>query len=271
MKIFKDKNKLQKEIFNKKSISFIPTMGGLHKGHIQLIKKSKKIASKNLISIFVNPKQFNNKNDFMSYPRTLSKDLNILQNLNVNYVYLPSYKDIYSFKPLNEIYLDKFANKLCGKTRKGHFEGVLNVVNRLLEIIKPKYMLLGIKDFQQLYLIKSHVKKKGINTKIISCKTIREVNKVACSTRNNNISKSNLIIASKVYHYLKKKKKLIKKDFKFFNYKNYKKDLFKLGVTKIDYIKVYDINTLKKPLNKKVEFKIFVAYYLDKVRLIDNI
>ena len=80
MKIFKDKNKLQKEIFNKKSISFVPTMGGLHKGHIFLIKKSKKIANKNLVSIFVNPKQFNSKNDFSSYPRNLKKDLNILQN-----------------------------------------------------------------------------------------------------------------------------------------------------------------------------------------------
>jgi len=122
MKIFKDKNKLQKEIFNKKSISFVPTMGGLHKGHIYLIKKSKKIANMNLVSIYVNPKQFNNKNDFLNYPINLKKDLNILQKLNVNYVYLPTYKDIYSFKPIKEIYLDKFSNKLCGKTRKDHFE-----------------------------------------------------------------------------------------------------------------------------------------------------
>ena len=271
MKIFKDKNKLQKEIFNKKSISFVPTMGGLHKGHIYLIKKSKKIAIKNLVSIFVNPKQFNSKNDFSSYPRNLKKDLNILQKLNVSYVYLPTYRDIYSFKPTKEIYLDKFANKLCGETRKGHFKGVLNVVNRLLEIIKPKYMLLGIKDFQQLHLIKSHVKKRRINTKIISCKTIREANKVACSTRNNNINKLNYIIASKVYQYLAKKKKLVKKNLNFFNYKNYKKDLLKLGVKKINYIKIYNLNTLKKPLNKKDNFKIFISYYLDKIRLIDNI
>jgi len=129
-------------------------------------------------------------------------------------------------------------------------------------------MILGVKDFQQLHLIKSHVKKRKINTKIISCKTIREANKVACSTRNNNISKSNYIIASKVFKYLAKKKTLIRKNLKFFNYKNYKKDLLKLGIKKIDYIKIYSLNTLKKPLNKKEKFKIFISYYLDKVRLI---
>ena len=241
-------------------------MGGLHKGHISLIKKSKTFKGKSLVSIFVNPKQFNDKKDFLTYPRNLKKDLIILKRLNVDFLYLPNWKDIFSFQPKNKIFLDKFSKKLCGQSRKGHFEGVLNVINRFLEIIKPKYIFLGIKDFQQLYLINKHILKKKINTKVISCKTIREENGVAYSTRNNNLDKNQLKIASKVYHYLNNKKK--SPNIKIMNIK---KALINLGVKKIDYIKLYNLNTLKQPKNRKEKFKIFIAYYLNKIRLIDNI
>ena len=174
MKIFKEKQALQKEIFKKKGISFIPTMGALHKGHISLIKRSKKSKLKTLVTIFVNPKQFNSKKDFSSYPRNTKKDINLLKNLGVNYLYIPTFNDVYGFKPKNKVFLDKSSKKLCGRFRKGHFEGVLNVVNRFLEIIKPKYIYLGKKDYQQLYLIKKHIEKRKIKSKIIECKTIRE-------------------------------------------------------------------------------------------------
>ena len=271
MKIFKNKHSLQKKIFSIKNMSFVPTMGGLHKGHISLIKRSKKFKGPCLVTIFVNPKQFNKKKDYISYPRNIKNDLKILKNLNVNYVYLPSFKDIYSFRPKNKIYLDNFSKKLCGKFRKGHFEGVLNIVNRLLEIIKPKYIFLGIKDFQQLYLIKQHIKKREIQTKVIPCKTIRENNGVACSTRNKNINKEQLIIASKVYWYLKKQKKNIQKKIKDFNYKTLIRNLINLGLTEIDYIELYDLNNIKKKIKKNKKLKIFIAYYLNKTRLIDNI
>ena len=99
MKIFKDKHTLQKEIFKNKGISFVPTMGGLHKGHISLIKKSKKSGLKTLVSIYINPKQFNKKRDFRSYPRNIKKDIRLLKKLKINYLYTPSFKDIYGFKP----------------------------------------------------------------------------------------------------------------------------------------------------------------------------
>ena len=108
MKIFKDKHTLQKEISKTKGISFVPTMGGLHKGHISLIKQSKKFKLKTLVSIFVNPKQFNKKSDFRSYPRNTKKDLKQLKKLKINYLYIPSYKDIYGFKPKEKVFLDKF-------------------------------------------------------------------------------------------------------------------------------------------------------------------
>ena len=129
MKIFKDKQTLQKEISKTNGISFVPTMGGLHKGHISLIKQSKKSKLKTLVSIFVNPKQFNKKSDFRSYPRNTKKDLKQLKKLKINYLYIPTIKDIYGFKPKERVFLDKFSKKLCGRFRRGHFEGVLNVMN----------------------------------------------------------------------------------------------------------------------------------------------
>ena len=174
MKIFRKKNLLLKNILEAKNLSFVPTMGGLHQGHIKLIKIAKKRFKKVLVSIYVNPKQFNSKNDFKKYPRNLKKDIRILKKLKVDYLYLPNYRDIFSFKSKNKIYLHKFSKKLCGKFRKSHFKGVLNVVNRFLEILKPKYILLGKKDFQQLFLIKKHIQKNKINTEVIECNTVRE-------------------------------------------------------------------------------------------------
>ncbi len=271
MKIFKSKDKLQKEILNIKNISFVPTMGGLHKGHISLIKKSKSFKGKTLVSIFVNPKQFNEKKDFINYPRNLKKDLKILKSLNVDLIYLPNLKDIFSFQVKNKIFLDKFSKKLCGKSRRGHFKGVLNIVNRFLEIIKPKYIFLGMKDFQQSYLINMHILKRKINTKIIHCKTIREKNGIPCSTRNNYLNRNQYNVASNVIKYLENKKKLIKKELSNFKFLTIKKDLINLGLTKIDYIEIYNLKTLKRPKNKGEKFKIFIAFYLNKTRLIDNI
>ena len=112
MKIFKDKHTLQKEILKTKGISFVPTMGALHKGHISLIKKSKKSRLKTLVSIFVNPKQFHKKSDFRSYPRKTTQDIKLLKKLKINYLYIPTTKDIYGFKPKNKIFLDKSSKKI---------------------------------------------------------------------------------------------------------------------------------------------------------------
>ena len=271
MKIFKDKHILQKEISKTKGISFVPTMGGLHKGHISLIKQSKKSKFKTLVSIFVNPKQFNKKSDYSSYPRSIKKDLKKLKNLKVDYLYIPTFKDIYGFKPREKVFLDKFSKKLCGRFRRGHFEGVLNVVNRFLEIIKPKYIFLGKKDYQQLYLIKKHIEKRKIKTKIIECKTIRENNGVALSTRNSNLDENQMKIASNIYHYLFNLKKKIKKNYDLFNLNKIKKDLKDLGVSKIDYLENYNTKNFKKIKRQSKKFNLFIAYYIKKVRLIDNI
>ena len=271
MKIFKDKHTLQREILKTKGIAFVPTMGGLHNGHISLIKESKKSKLKTLVSIFVNPKQFNKKSDFRSYPRNSKKDIKLLKKLKINYLYTPTFKDIYGFKTKNKVFLDKSSKKLCGKFRKGHFEGVLNVVNRFLEIIKPKYIYLGKKDYQQLFLIKRHIEKRKIKSKIIECKTIRENNGIACSSRNLNLSKSQMIIASNVFHYLRSLKKKIKKNYSLFKINKIKKELIKLGANKIDYLENYNTKSFKKIKKNNKKYNLFFAYYIKKVRLIDNI
>jgi len=271
MKIFKDKHSLQKEIFKTKRISFVPTMGGLHKGHISLIKQSKKSKCKTLVSIFVNPKQFNKKSDFKSYPRNTKKDIKLLKKLKINYLYLPTFKDIYGFKPKNKIFLDKSSKKLCGKFRKGHFEGVLNVVNRFIEIIKPRYIYLGKKDYQQLYLIKKHIEKKKIKSKIIECKTIRENSGVACSTRNSSLNRNQMKVASNIFHYLSNIKNKLKKKDDLFRINEIKKDLINIGAKKIDYIEKYNLKSFKKIKKTNKQFNLFIAYYIQNTRLIDNI
>ena len=271
MKIFKDKHTLQKEIFKNKGISFVPTMGGLHKGHISLIKRSKKSGLKTLVSIYINPKQFNKKSDFRSYPRNTKKDINLLKKLKINYLYTPAFKDIYGFKPRHKVFLDKSSNKLCGKFRKGHFDGVLDVVNRFIEIIKPKYIYLGKKDYQQLYLIKKHIEKRKIKSKIIECKTIRENNGIACSSRNLYLSKNQKKIASNIFYYLFNLKKKIKKNYNLFKINKIKKDLINLGANKIDYLENYNVKSFKKIKKLNQKFNLFFAYYIKDTRLIDNI
>ena len=268
MKLFTDKKKLQTEIKNINNISFVPTMGALHKGHESLIKKSVRESRKTLVSIFVNPKQFENKKDFNTYPKSYKNDIKILKKLKVNYLYKANYADIYKFKTKNKIFLDLFSKKLCGQYRKGHFRGVIDVVNRLLEIIKPKKILLGNKDFQQLLLIKKHIKKNKINTKVIPCKTIRDKNFIAYSSRLKklkNYEKVNLVRIIKILRNYKKNLISKKTNYNFYKIKN---KLLSVGAKKVDYVELLDLKTLKKP--KKNKFNLFFAFYVGKVRFIDN-
>ena len=268
MKLFTNKIKLQKEIKNINNISFVPTMGALHKGHEALIKKSAKKSKKTLVSIFINPKQFENKKDFLNYPKNLKNDLKILKKLKVKYLYKPSFNDLYKFQTKNKIFLDSFSKELCGKFRKGHFKGVLNVVNRFLEIIKPKEILLGNKDYQQLILIKKHIKKNRINTKVIPCKTVRDKNFIAYSSRLKRLTKYEKINLIKIIKFLRIFKKSINPKKFNNNYSQIKNKLLSLGVKKIDYIEILDLKLLKKPKNNK--FNLFVAFYIGNVRFIDN-
>ena len=260
---------LNEALFDNSNIGFVPTMGSLHDGHISLIKKSLKLSNKTIVSIFVNPKQFNNKEDYKKYPRNIKKDLKILKRLKVDYVYLPRIKDIYKAKNKIKIKLNKKDQILCAKYRKGHFEGVIEVMTRLTKIVNPSKIFMGEKDFQQLLLVKRYVE-KNFRSKIISCKTIRDKNKLALSSRNTLLNKNDLINAGAIARNLIIFKKRLLKNM---NLKNLflmkKKELKKKYDIKIDYLELRNTKNLK--LTKKIKnAKIFVAYYINRVRLIDN-
>jgi len=269
MKTLSNNIDLNEALFGVSNIGFVPTMGSLHDGHISLIKKSLKISNKTIVSIFVNPKQFNNKKDYKKYPRNIKKDLKILKKLKVDLVFLPKIKDIYKYRNKIKIKLNKQDKILCAKYRKGHFEGVIEVMTRLTEMVNPSKIFMGEKDFQQLLLVKRYVE-KNFKSKIISCKTIRDKNKLALSSRNILLNKNNLNKAGKVAKDLIifKKKLLNKKNLKNLIFIK-KSELKKSYDIKIDYLELRNIKNLK--LTDKIKnAKIFIAYYINKVRLIDN-
>ena len=269
MKIFSNKNKLLRFIKNEKNLGFVPTMGSIHLGHISLLKKSISQCNKTIVSIFINKPQFERKIDYQKYPRTLKKDILILKKLKVDYLFIPRHNQIYPNGPDKRIKISSFGKKLCGKFRSGHFEAVADVIERFIKIINPKKIYLGEKDMQQLKIIEHFVKKNYNRIKVIGCKTIRECNGVACSSRNFLLSSEEKRIASKIYEVIVNKKKyLIKKKISLNRIKN---KILELSVRKIDYIKLLDINKLIRPYKKNNKYKIFIAYYLRTTRLIDNI
>ncbi len=268
MKIITSIFDLNKEIKDYKNIGFVPTMGGIHAGHISLIKASQNKKSKTIVSIFVNPTQFNKRDDFKQYPRNIQKDIGILEKLNVEYLFTPNAKDIYKSRS-KKFNLKKKYKILCAKYRIGHFEGVLNVMNRLMTIIKSKDLYMGEKDYQQLYLIKKFLSKK-FKVRINSCPTIR-INNIALSTRNKLLKKRSIKKASEIALFLKKVKyksklegaKLVS------DLHNYKIKLEKKYHIKVDYLEFRDEKSLKLN-NFKNKYRLFVAYEIDNVRLIDN-
>ena len=270
MKILLNNIDLNEALFDISNIGFVPTMGSLHDGHISLIKKSLKLSNKTIVSIFINPKQFNNKDDFKKYPRDIKKDLKILKKLKVDFVYLPKNKDIYESKNKIKIKLKKQDKIMCAKFREGHFEGVIEVMTRLTKIVNPSKIFMGEKDLQQLLLVKRFVE-KNFKSKIIYCKTIRNKSKLALSSRNILLNKNNLNKAGKIAKDLIifKKRLLKKKNLKdlIFIKKNELKKKYNI---KIDYLELRNKNNLKLT-NKIKNAKIFIAYYINKVRLIDNL
>ena len=271
MKILLHNQILNKELRRFNDIGFVPTMGGIHKGHISLIRKSKKNCKKTIVSIFINPKQFNNKKDFKTYPNNIKKDLSILRKINgVDFVYIPKFNDVYNSKRKSKIIINKKDKILCAKYRKGHFEGVIDVMDKLTNIIKPKKIFMGKKDFQQLFLVKNYIEKK-YKTKVIGCKTIRDKNKLALSSRNYLLNNDSLNIATKITKRLFSIKNKIKKENEINKFlskisKNLEKE-FKIEIEYLEHR--YELSL--KLSNKPHKSKIFLSYYLNDVRLIDNI
>jgi len=269
MKILINNNDLNEALYGLSNLGFVPTMGCLHNGHISLIKKSLEVTDKTIVSIFVNPKQFNNKKDFQKYPRNYQKDVTILRNLKVDYLYLPKKSSIYEENNKIKINLKKKDKILCAKFRKGHFEGVLDVMDRLTNKIKPKKIFMGEKDFQQIYLVKRHIENK-YKSKIIPCRTIRNSNKLALSSRNILLNSYNFNKAEKIaQNIISFKKKLTKKFISKKVLNDKKKELIRKYGIKIEYFELRNKIDLKNSSTIK-NSKFFIAYFINQIRLIDN-
>src|SRR5688572_29766502 len=185
-------------------IGFVPTMGALNAGHISLVKKALQDQDVVVVSIFVNPTQFNNPNDLAQYPRTPEEDISLLQNLKgAVIVYLPEITDIYSDSVSAEKYnFGNLENEMEGKYRKGHFDGVGTVVGKLLKIVKPNAAYFGEKDFQQLQIVRKLVAVEKLPVKIVGCPILREKNGLAMSSRNKRLSAMEFKEASIIYETL---------------------------------------------------------------------
>ena len=253
-------------------IAFVPTMGNLHEGHLRLIEEALKKTKHVVVSIFINPLQFNSKEDFKNYPRTLEEDLLMLQKLDVPFVFAPSKKDILDPLQTIQIQLPEIASDLCGKFRPGHFNGVATIVCKLFNLIQPQLAFFGKKDFQQLFLIKELVKQLSYPIDIIGVDTVRDKDGLAKSSRNNLISEENRKKASQLFQLmnLMKDKAMQKKS----SFKEIEEDAVRLLNTSgwiVDYLAIRSALSLKTPVHDENQMVILGAATLGSVRLIDNI
>ena len=256
------------------SIGFVPTMGALHDGHLALIKRSLKKADITVVSIFVNPKQFGENEDFNSYPRMFEKDCDLLRSKKIDVLFAPHYDDIYNDDIRSFDFEDSFSRHLEGKSRPDFFPGVINVVSRLFNIVKPSFSFFGKKDAQQLILISKMVAVAGFPIKIVPVETIREPSGLAMSSRNIYLSKTQKVSASNIYKSLSLAKTLLdsgKKDSKIIKNKIEKYLLVDPSIS-IDYISIVCLNELKEVSGMVSRpALISIAVYVGGVRLIDNI
>jgi pantoate--beta-alanine ligase len=257
------------------TIGFVPTMGALHQGHVSLMQQSLSENQITVVSIFVNPTQFNNPEDLAKYPRTLEADLKKIANLDSSIiVFAPTIETIYIGKPKSEIFdFDGLENQMEGKFRPGHFNGVGTIVKRLFEIVKPTNAYFGEKDFQQLLIIKKLVAKNNLKINVIGCPIFREPNQLAMSSRNTLLTTNEKKEAAIIY------KTLIeaKSNFKFKSAvtitKQIEKTFEKNPYFTLDYFQIADENTLLPCLrkNKNKKYRAFIAVFVNNVRLIDTI
>ncbi len=252
-----------------KAVAFVPTMGGLHQGHLSLIDIAKQKADKVVVSIFVNPTQFSKNEDLDSYPRTLNADLAAL-SANVDGVFIPDVKQIYPNDINKHIDVGTIGQILCGKTRPHFFNGVAQVVEILFGIVRPDVAVFGQKDYQQLLVIKQMVKNLSLDICIESGETIREKSGLAVSTRNQYLSESETKIAANLYKTLAYIKREILQNKKINGLKQWAEFDLKQHF-KLDYLEILDANTLKQITSNTHQIIILSAVLLGSVRLIDNI
>ena len=277
MKVFKTKKELKTYFkgYSSKNftIGFVPTMGALHNGHLSLVKESVDNNEITVASIFVNPTQFNKKEDLENYPRTLESDLTLLQSVCCDIAFIPSTEEIYSNTvSSNHFEFDGLEIQMEGKFREGHFNGVGTIVKKLFEIVTPTNAYFGEKDFQQLQIIRKMVQKNHLPVSVIGCPTFREKNGLAMSSRNQLLSEKEKEEGAIIYETLCEVKELIdnkaiEKINSWVGEQFDKNPLFEL-----EYFVIADEENLTPALtiSPNKNYRAFIAVHADKVRLIDT-
>lgn len=265
-----------RKLLENKIVGFVPTMGALHQGHASLIRRAVSECGAVVVSDFVNPTQFNNKNDFSTYPRDLEKDASLVESLGVDILFAPSVEDIY---PAGSDYgskvfdlggLDKYGE---GPRRPGHFNGMAQVVTRLFDIVRPDKAYFGEKDFQQLAIIEYFVKNLGYRIEIVRCPIARAEDGLALSSRNNLLSPEQRAAAPHIYSSIKKAVGMVGKEPVADAVREITALIDSNKELKTEYVEVVDSQTLR-PLtdwNEAAHIRLVCAVYAGQVRLIDNI
>lgn len=280
MEVYIDKVQIRHAVESLKakqfSIGLVPTMGALHKGHLALAEKALSNNDKVVVSIFVNPTQFDSSEDLKKYPRNLDEDVELLKTVSDSHilVYAPSVDDIYEGSTVADKFdFDGLELEMEGKFRHGHFDGVGTIVKRFFEIVKPDQAYFGEKDFQQLQIIKKLVEKNRIPVKVIGCKIHRENNGLAMSSRNIRLKPEYQKAAPFIYKTLKTAKIRFGTKSADNVTEWVENEFIKHDLLKLEYFIIADEDTLKqvKRKSKKKSYRGFIAVYADDVRLIDNI
>ena len=267
----KSPEKLNQILSNVDNIALVPTMGNLHEGHIELIKAAQKVSENIVVSIFVNPIQFESQKDHQNYPRSLAEDKKILKILKVNFLFTPNAHDIYP-NPSNIKYkLPEISNELCGASRPGHFVGVITIIEKLFDLFKPNYVVLGKKDYQQLYLIKKFISDLSYPITTIEVETVREKNQLARSSRNNLLKPELKEKSLELYYAVSKLAQSVKTLQMKTEFERQTMLYLLDSGWKVDYLEIRRQLDLKKPVPGDTDLVALGAAKLGEVRLIDNI
>lgn len=277
MILFKKRDDLSKYLAQKRgegsAIGFVPTMGALHQGHISLIEASRQFSAVTVCSIFVNPTQFNNQKDFQKYPSTIEKDIYLLEKNHTDVLFLPSVEEIYQngTNQLERYDLGYLESILEGKYRPGHFQGVCQVIKRLIDIVRPDDLFMGQKDYQQCMIVKKLISLMGQPTIFHACPTIREPDGLAMSSRNMRLNEEQRKNATAIYKALSH----IKTNIESRNFSDiiaHAKNILLVNNFKIDYVEIADAATLQLMHENNGQYPLvaLIAAFQNEVRLIDN-
>ena len=257
-----------------KQIGFVPTMGALHEGHLSLLKKCKEENDISIVSIFVNPTQFDNSADLVKYPKTFQEDTKLLESAQCDVLFAPDVKEIYAENiTATSFDFDGLEQEMEGRFRTGHFDGVGTVVKRLFEIVAPNKAYFGEKDFQQLQIVKKMTKKQQLPVKVKGCEIYRAKNGLAMSSRNSRLTEAHLEAAPFIFKILQKAKIEFRTKTPNAIIKWVEKEFEKQPLLNLEYFTIADEKTLKniEKEDEKTQYRAFIAVFAGEIRLIDNI